>query len=148
MRPVIVGLDNPHSDDPAKALGLDPVGGSGYRLWLMLKEAANRHSFDLSGQDYLDTFTRVNLFNREDKFDRLEVLTNLKNKRAILCGTRVPRLLGLRYRGFDLVPRGSDCFIYTIIPHPSGLCREYNDPEMRRKVGEIMFDMWLETKRL
>lgn len=145
-RPVIVGLDNPHSDDPAKALGLEPPNGSGFRLWLMLKEFANSQGYDLSSEDYLDTFDRVNLFNSHDVFDRFEVLARLRNRQVVLCGTRVPRLLGLRYKGFDLVQRAGGNFTYRIIPHPSGLCREYNDPDMRVRVGEILYNLFKDYK--
>lgn len=142
MRPLLVGIDNPHSDDPAKALGLDPVGGSGYRLWLMVKEAANKRGLDFGSEEYLATFQRVNLFNGRDAFDRHEVLSKFNNRRVVLLGTRIPRLLGIRYRGFDLVTRAGSSFLYNIIPHPSGLCREYNDPSMRLRVGNLLFNLY------
>lgn len=148
MKPVILGINNPHSRDPAKALATDPIGASGYRLWLMLKEAANRQGRDLSERDYMEGFDRRNLIDQKNytndqvRLRSSQILASLAGHRVVMCGTKVPYMLGLRYGGFDLVPRHAMAFVYWVIPHPSGLCRTYNDPAVREKVGNLLFKLW------
>lgn len=148
MRPILVGLNNPHSIDPEKALGPDPHGSAGYRLWLMLKMAANKNGVDLSEADYLARFRRVNLsdavqFNVHVAKARVpELLESFKFRQVVLCGTRVPTILGLKHTGFHLGPQHGKEFAYYVIPHPSGLCREYNDPNMREAVGNLLFTLY------
>jgi len=148
VRPVLVGLNNPHSDDPEKALATDRHGSSGYKLWLMLKEAANRNGQDLSEADYLARFNRINLtdaiqFNVHVAKARVpQLIASFRYCRVVLCGTRVPMILGLKHTGFHLGPQHGKEFAYYVIPHPSGLCREYNDPNMREAVGNLLFTLY------
>jgi len=149
VRAVIVGLNNPHSTDPEEALGTTPVGESGYRLWLMIKESANRHGKACSESDYMEGFARRNMSNAtvfNDNIAKVRVpliLNELAGNVGVLCGTRVPKLLGLKYTGFHLMQQNAQQFAYYVIPHPSGLTREYNDPEMRKRVGDLMFALYL-----
>lgn len=153
MRPILVGLNNPHSDDSDKALGLHPVEGSGSRLWLMIKEVANAAGRDFSEADYVDTFDRVNLVGAK-KFSvelarqsKSSTMVSLKGRDAVFCGSRVPRLLGLPYTGFHLQMMSAPGFVYFVIPHPSGLNREYNDSNMRQRVGKLLFDLHRDYRR-
>lgn len=143
MKPIILGVYNPHSRDPAMALATDPQGASGYRLWQMLKEAGNRNSCNITERDYLDGFERRNLWEQvnliDKRFDRSETLAYLARRVVVMCGTKVPTTLGLRHTGFHCTQQHAMSFIYYVIPHPSGLCREYNDPKMRERVGNLLW---------
>jgi hypothetical protein len=145
MRPVLLGIDNPHSKDPDDALSVYPVGASGYRLWLMIKEAANRAGRDFSEGDYMNGFDRRNLFSSENysqgKLVRVRVFSSLARREVVMLGTKVPTALGFKHTGFDLKPRDGGMFRYYVVPHPSGLCREYNDPEMRVRVGNLLLKL-------
>lgn len=147
MKPVLLGINNPHSDDPEKALGLEPRGASGHRLWLMLKDAANRRARNLQEEDYLKGFDRQNLMDSDQYSvqgwrDRIsKVKYGLKGRKVVMLGTKVPISLGLRHTGFHMQPQTCLSFQYFVVPHPSGLCREYNDPSMRERVGDLLFKL-------
>jgi hypothetical protein len=66
-RPVLVGMNNPVSSDPAHALFPHPPGCTGYRLWEMLKTRIPH----VTRREYLDAFDRRNVvghavYNREE----------------------------------------------------------------------------------
>lgn len=143
MKPIILGINNQHSGDPAKALATDPHGASGYRLWQMLKEAGNRHSCDVTESHYMDGFDRRNLFQNVPEgitsFSRTRILSELAKRRVVMCGTKVPQMLGIRHTGFHITQQHVMNFVCWIIPHPSGLCREYNSQDMRARVGDLLW---------
>lgn len=147
MKPIIVGINNPHSDDPEKALGVEPVGSAGNRLWLMVKDAANRQGKDFREIDYLDGFDRVNLMEKPDytpeqmRLRQYSLMASFTGRRVVMCGTKVPMTMGLRHSGFHLGVQQGPNFVYYVIPHPSGLCREYNDQSMRHRVGDLLFSL-------
>lgn len=145
MKTILLGLDNPHSSDPAMALYTRPINASGYRLWQMIKDAANRKCHNFSERDYLEGYTRRNLLSSEnyvgDRFNYSLMVSALKGRRVVMLGQKVPKLLGIMGVTFDLVPRVGDGFTYYVIPHPSGLCREYNDPIMRQRVGDLVYKL-------
>jgi hypothetical protein len=156
VKPVLIGLNNPHSADPARALGTVPHLASGYRLWQMLAISALAADppFAITSDQYENGFDRYNLLD-EKFYDpslftpkrRQETLLKLQDKVVVMCGTNVPRTLGLKWNGFDLKPNPvitntREGFTYYVIPHPSGLCREYNDPDMRRRVGDLLLMLY------
>src|SRR4051812_7918019 len=59
MKPIIIGLSNPHSSDPRDALAPYPLSSSGHRLWKM----ANNISPSV-GRVYCQVFDRRNLMDR------------------------------------------------------------------------------------
>lgn len=161
MKPILLGMNNPHSVDPANALSTEPVNASGYRLWQMISITGmmKEPPIVVNKENYESGFDRYNLFN-ELSFDptkmtpehRSKVLARLNDRVVVMCGTSVPRVLGMRYYGgFDLRPHSSPdflepgitSFVYYVIPHPSGLCREYNDPEMRSRVGKLLLALYI-----
>lgn len=152
MKPVLLGMNNPHSDDPAKALGVLPTRASGYRLWQMLAISgmAKEPPVVVGAPQYEAAFDRYNLLDDEvfdpERFTHqrwLDILGKINNRVVVMCGTNVPRTLGLKHNGFNLRPNSAEGFVYYVIPHPSGLCREYNDPEMRSKVGNLLLMLYL-----
>lgn len=38
-------------------------------------------------------------------------------------------------------------FRYALIPHPSGRCREYNDPNLKMKTGRMLLDALQDAER-
>lgn len=158
MKPVLLGMNNPHSTDPARALGVRPAHASGHRLWSLLWEAGFRREpiVDVQPNQYEDGFDRYNLLD-EEVFDPTRftaerekfILDKLASRVVIMCGTNVPRALRLEYKGFHLkptpaiIPGMGKSFTYYVIPHPSGLCREYNDPDMRARVGNLLLMLYL-----
>ena len=152
MKPVLLGMNNPHSVDPARALGVKPAHASGHRLWQMLAISGmvRESPVIVDATAYEAGFNRYNLLD-EEVFDparftherRVLTMGRLHNCIVVMCGTNVPRTLGLKHNGFDLKPQDGPGFIYYVIPHPSGLCREYNDMGMRVKVGNLLLMLYL-----
>lgn len=150
MKSILLGLNNPHSDDPARALGTEPKNASGYRLWQMVATSgmAQEPPVVITAEKYEAGFDRRNLMSGR-AFDpavikdlKTEILDGLADRVVVMCGTNVPRALGLTHNGFDLKPMEAPWFEYYVIPHPSGLTREYNDPGMRWRVGNLLLILY------
>jgi hypothetical protein len=109
MKPLLLGLQHAHgSSGPA----LEPSRGSGRRL------------HQLSGlplEDYLAASDRANLSDHPDLTDR-EVV--------VVLGRVAWHQLGLPRRDW-FTSHHRDGTRFTLMPHPSGLCRVYNDPTAR-----------------
>ena len=148
MRPILVGLHNPHSSHPSDALHPLPIGASGSRLFSMIKEYAR----DMTVQDYLDGFDRKNLvaglgIYLDTSVPAKVMLETLpKNATVVMLGTGVAwafrKALQIREQ-FPLIhPRVADGITWRMIPHPSGRSTLYNDPTMRALVGMMLADLY------
>lgn len=149
-KPLIVGMNNPYSDDPYFALYPSPEKSAGFKLYMMLKEAGHREGFNVLKQNYVDTFDRMNVVNGQS-YNRLEasknkpkILDAMRHRLTVICGAGTARDLKLFYGGFTLEKNVVGPYSYYVIPHPSGLTREYNDPEMRFRVGELLLSLYKE----
>lgn len=140
-RPVLVGEANPYGGDPYYALYPSPDGCSGHRLCCIV--------LGMSRAAYLRTFERVNLCPHE--WDRLEAERRAEELRQpygryILLGAKVSRAFGLEYTPFSSALRvgyaSGFTTSYLVLPHPSGLCRLWNEPgafgRAREAVGEFL----------
>jgi hypothetical protein len=135
VKPIIVGMNNPHSIEPRDALIPSPVGSAGYRIYEMLRAAGTREGVGISHVSYMDRFDRINMLNSS--------LWRI----VVLCGKSVATTLsdGLKGLSFNINVRTHRDFQYYLIPHPSGLCREYNDPAMVRRVGELLLELYIRS---
>jgi hypothetical protein len=144
QRTVIVGMNNPHSDDPRHALAPFPERVAGHRLWRMLADVDQ----DVSRMDYMRGFDRRNILVgrewnlREARLVSLGLWGSLEGRRALLLGRPVLDALSLpataplvwqRPEGFLLASPGPSAWCY--VPHPSGLNQWYNDEMNRILVG-------------
>lgn len=118
MRPILLGKDNPHSDDPGHALMPHPPGCAGHRLWKLT---------GLSRPDYLRAFERRNFCDDPYIFER----------RVFVLGKAVWRAVPLPMVEWLETVRAYRS-IWTLVPHPSGRCHLYNDPAMRKRVQELL----------
>jgi hypothetical protein len=145
-KPVLMGMNNPYTDDPKFALHYTPKRSAGHRLSVMFLEAAKRAGRDLTEEDYAVGFDRRNLLNKTvwhpTQVPHRRILESFQDRVVVLCGARVAYVLGLPHLGFHLNPTIADRFVYYTIPHPSGLTREYNDPEMRTRVGDLLYMLY------
>ncbi len=119
----IVGLDNPHSRDPDKALEPhDPISAGG-RLFKM-----SRMKMD----DYLDAFRRVNVIDRPHPF--------LEGDRVIVLGREAWRRLRFpQVEWWRTAERGG--VMYFLAPHPSGRSRTYNTERGRDLLAALLQTM-------
>jgi hypothetical protein len=139
-KPIIIGIKNPHSSDPADALAPWPKNSSGYRLYSMLRDRAG-----VTEKQYLSRFDRWNLSDMDPGAPNTFIHHHIRTGATVL-------LLGdevLRYFqpaiGIERVlihPQVSRHVQWRQIPHPSGLCRFYNDPLAREVVGMLLQDMY------
>lgn len=145
-KPVIIGMVNPHSDDPDWALAPYPERVAGWRLWRMLADVA-----DVSRKAYMEAFDRRNLLTKGFVWDPLEagreseglwetleghtVLVLGDATRNVLWLPKPPPLLWSVHRGVRWCP----------VPHPSGVNRWYNDPLHRLAVGYRLEELYAET---
>jgi hypothetical protein len=119
-KPMLVGESNPYGADPAFALYPAPDGCSGHRLCGLV--------LGMSRRDYLDAFERRNLC--VGKWRMRVARASAQALRTwpaplILLGAKVAR--AFEFDPFEPWTLG-DGGKTVILPHPSGLCRLWNEP--------------------
>lgn len=126
-RPIIlVGEANPYGTDPQYALYPLPERASGDRLCTLI--------IQLDRQEYLRRFERVNLCPskwsiKEARVNAEKLRTRAKTEDGILVllGSKVHTTFDWTFNPFTVTyldPKGH----YVSLPHPSGLCRVWNEP--------------------
>lgn len=130
--PVIVGENNPYGDDSYFAMYPEPEGSAGWRfcrLILGLKPAAYLRLFDrrnlLTGRTWSAPRAR-----EAAKALRLEIGPATT---AILLGRKVAAAFGLEQH-----PPFTRLYTYVLLPHPSGLCREWNAPGSFKRARDLL----------
>jgi len=138
----LVGELNPYGEDPRFALYDEPIGASGHRL--------REYILGIPRRVYLadSLFTRQNLcvghWHRETARARMEILIDslTSGDLVVTLGRRVAQARQSQYvptpRPWEVqkvVSRGS---LLLALPHPSGLCREWNDPAAARRARDIL----------
>ena len=152
MRTILLAMNNPVSSDPLHALFPYPPGCAGHRLWEMLREYAwEVEERDVTRRAYIDGFERRNVLSART-WSRVEareagrmLLPELAGRRVVVLGVQTLGALGL-----DRLPWGRwsaaspslfgphEPLAYCCLPHPSGRCREYNDPATRALAGRTL----------
>lgn len=125
--PLIVGERNPYGVDPDFALYPSPDGSAGHNLCTKI--------LDLPRAKYLRLFYRTNLcvgdWSAKAARSRAVLIASVPHCRLILLGRKVAEAFRLEDQPAFSVhyPWGKDKFPNrwtAILPHPSGLCREWN----------------------
>ena len=144
---LLLGMNNPLSDDPEFDLYPYPEGSAGWRLWKMLPEGTTR-------RQYLDMFDRRNLLRAREWDQRAaraaaqELLPELGGRAVIVLGTQVRAALGLpkaeplTWYEMRIPPVGQKAtgFFYAALPHPSGRNMWYNKMANREAVGKFLVE--------
>lgn len=138
-RPILLGMNNPQGNPP---LWPAPVGSSGWRLWRMMDNIR-----PITQEQYIEAFDRRNILSTlvwdpaaaSAAVDLL--LPELLGRRVVMLGREVSHLCR----------RGTPAWLHPYvdienttwynIPHPSGRVREYNDPEMVLRVGQLLLEI-------
>jgi len=154
-KPLLLGLNNPLSVDPADALVPWPDGCSGHRLYCALREV--RSTFTIA--NYLEAFDRANLLPAGASLPAIK-----RDQRRLMreCAKRLRNDARDFHAGRDIVVLGRDSWeaMYNCIqslrgvvvlesrmalgvrwhrvPHPSGRSLWYNEEANRRAVGELL----------
>lgn len=113
-KPTIIGESNPYGGDPYYALYPAPDGCSGHRLCCLIL-GMHRH-------DYLSAFERANLCVGKWSLKAARLETQKYSGRLILLGSKVASAFGYPFSPFRRYGH------HLILPHPSGLCRLWNEP--------------------
>lgn len=140
MKPLLLGMNNPLSDDPGFDLYPYPEGSTGWRLWQMLPEGTTR-------KHYLESFDRRNLLrarawdSRAARAAAEVILPELSGRLVIVLGTQVRIALGLTASeplAYHPIVRGAQEFAWVALPHPSGRNFWYNDPVNRAAASLVL----------
>lgn len=139
-KPLLVGEANPYGIDPAYALYPLPERASGHRLCTLV--------MGLEIRDYLRRFDRVNLCpQRWSEPVAREQAARIRADRGIwdhivLLGAKVSRAFGEDYKPFTWSqkawPESGRAHTVVVLPHPSGLCRAWNEPGAFEKAREVL----------
>lgn len=130
-------MNNPLSSDPRHALYPHPPGCAG---WNLAKYSG------LSHREYLERFERRNILS-QPKWERREALAaadalieELRGRTVVILGVETAVIMRLTHlEAFrwqrppvlgGLFDSGGDGW-WARLPHPSGRCREWNDPLVR-----------------
>lgn len=124
--------------DPGKAFYPDNSAVSGGRLLSMmnLHEVVTIERF-LSGFDRLNMHYGKHWNLKLARQNAPRVIQSLQNRRVIVMGRGTLATLCVT-RMNDFTWNSEKGITYTCLPHPSGLTRDYNDPEYRERVGEFL----------
>ena len=141
-RILLVGEYNPHSRADAHALLPTPKGATGDRL---------RRIIGVSTSQYMRAFDRTNLLMtpRWDGKLARQVADGLTHTRRILLGARVAAAHGLKFLPFHrfLVVYPFKQYRALILPHPSGLCRIWNERGAAKAARDAVARFILEFPR-
>ncbi len=143
MRFVIVGMCNPQGNPP---LWTDPPGCAGHRLWQMATARTG-----ISQEDWLAITDRRNLClgkewcREEARISAHAMVPELSSRTTVLLGGEVAScfpscgLIGHWAKGYGTPPRNPRPWV--TIPHPSGMCRWYNEAANRAAVEILLGDL-------
>jgi len=149
MRPWLIGEMNPHQksgEDPSHKYDLYPLprGASGHRLCKLV--------LDMEMTTYMRSFIRRDLITwkkwsvPQARKAASVVWAESKGAPLILLGAKVSAAFGFAYEPFTFVKR--DAVVgdrrILIIPHPSGLCRAWDEPLAFRRARALVLPLLVE----
>lgn len=141
-RAVILGMNNPLSPRPEHALFPYPPGCTGYRIWRLLQTLRP----DVMRSQYLSGFDRMNMIDGREWSDAEarrrvpEVLSRCRGRVVLVLGEGPRRALGLRKE--LILPQEHEGATWRQLPHPSGRCHWYNDPECAALAASLLRDLY------
>lgn len=146
MKPIILGMNNPLSSDPAHALYPSPEGCTGHRLWRMLHARTGA-----SRSEYLEAFDRRNLVGQRT-WSRMseareaashflrELMGHVEPITVLVLGAeprdaiRLPRVLVKPVEMYGVT--------WRLVPHPSGRNLWYNVKGNRETVELLLEELY------
>lgn len=139
MKPLLVGEDNPYGANPRHALYPNPPGCAGHRLCYTV--------LGLDERTYLRTFDRINLCATQwTAPGAREHAHDIKSRRdgvIVLLGSKVTKAFGFAFEPWTAWSSGPDESLqqrFVILPHPSGLCRLWHEPDAYERARTLVFE--------
>jgi len=148
MKPILLGLQNPYSDDPRNALAPYPKRSAGWRLWRMMNDVR-----PIDRRVYMNAFVRRNLFGLgipEERAEKQEIARRFVSElqpgsTIVILGSDltdyISSVLTGSLRRMLIHPQVADGFTWRCLPHPSGRSPIYNDATMRKIAGMMLVDI-------
>lgn len=143
-RPLLIGTNNPHSEDPRLALFPYPRLSSGYRLWHCAYEVSG-----MTRAAYLRAFDRCNILNSrlwDPAYARTlapALMEGIKDRAVVVVlGQELRDILGLKNSPYcrpRIIPGGRGYWRW--LPHPSPRSHWYNYPDNRALVGILLTEL-------
>jgi hypothetical protein len=143
MRAILLGMNNPVSPKPEHALYPYPPNCTGWRLMKLLETRVP----GITRYDYLNGFERVNLVNSKT-WSKEEARRAAKRLPSLYRGRTIVVLGGAVRDALELPavlihPVRKDGCVWRQLPHPSGRCRWYNDPECATLAATLLEELYL-----
>jgi hypothetical protein len=138
-------MNNPVSSEPGHELYPAPPGCTGHRIWMMLNSKTGA-----SKSQYLRTFDRRNLvsgktWSRGRAVEAGRVLIEeLVGREVVVFGEEPRRALGLQK--LLIHPQVMFGVTWRQLPHPSGRCLWYNDPDCRALAAALLAELYNSVK--
>lgn len=141
VKPILVGMVNPHNLDPRWALAPFGKNTAGKRLFLILKSRVPA----VRRIEYVKRFERVNLCHGTYDETRAHMGAQMlrekwSGRHILLLGGAVRRAFGFPPCLIDPVEDGGNTWFQ--LPHPSGRCLWYNDPTNRARAADLLTQLY------
>ena len=140
-RPVLLGMNNPHSQDPRWDLAPFPNYVAGHRLWRLVHDVCG-----ISRKEWMYSTDRRNLLHARDwdpvaaREESEGLWETLQERQVTVLGRATARVLWLPVTP-PLVWREDRGVRWCYMPHPSGLCQWYNTELHRLAAGLRLEDL-------
>lgn len=149
MKPVLLGMNNPLSENPRHALFPYPPGCAGWNLMRLA-------GFEERQREWLEMFERRNILNGQEwdseraRIVGRELRAELRDRVVIVLGSEAcaavwpEALLARQYEWRRFQPawrgeRGPPGGWWARLPHPSGRCRDWNS-DYHRAAVRVFFE--------
>lgn len=133
---VLVGELNPYGRDPRYALYDEPVGASGWRLRTRVLQVDRTTYFGFKRHNLcVGKYSKKDAEREAARLYLEQYDSRRVNRVFVLLGRKVATAFGCG--GYDpfTKPEGMDV---VLLPHPSGLCREWNEPGAYERAREML----------
>jgi hypothetical protein len=143
MKPLLIGLHNPHSSKPSHALLPWPAGCAGHKLLELMQYVEPTFTTD----DYLEAFERTNLWGGQElpEGPGKRALLDRDGRRLFRYAVKEPRhvvLLGTAVWSCILNRVcAPDWFTSCVVRGSTFLNRIYNTHENRRRAGHVLMEV-------
>jgi len=140
MKPVIIGMHNAKSSDPADAMEPYTVNGAGERLWTMVNAVCGCSREKYSAQFELMNILEAKEWSAKDaNLSAGLVRFKLSGRICFVLGRETWEALKLpKLAKWFSTERSYTGTKYILLPHPSGRNVMYNDAKMRNKAGTML----------
>lgn len=142
---ILIAMNNPISSRPEHALFPAPAGSSGHRLFRMVAART-----EINRAQYTHGFRRMNLWP-ETAWDKKAAMAagpdvwaalSREHSRVLVFGVEVRKALGMPDDTPEAMWCTRDGVRWAWLPHPSGRCHWYNEPNNKLAAELLLEELW------